>query len=315
LLGTEKRTWEGEDLVKYQPIDSEPSYVKKTNERGESIIIGETVTTTLKDPQGNVRKITTVESYPTETGNPVSKTNLDKNESMNNDKRFPSKEDDTVKLSEYNDIDNIDFSKLENFLHPKSGSLRRIIEERVIKRPKILSEMLSVNFSDLVVVFQDLFIRHKNKDKTLEEIYTELLDFVDKEGSEGIQNYATSVNNNRLNSDETNTVADTGLKNLGVEELPEIMTEEQVISREQKKIQDILHNQFAQAEISKNIISVAESQDGSKVSDEVISRTLDQIKNHLKVIEKTKKTVESPENYISSNEDPSTKYESKSDEL
>merc|ERR1712179_776454 len=99
---------------------------------------------------------------------------------MNNDKRFPSKEDDTVKLSEYNDIDNIDFSKLENFLHPKSGSLRRIIEERVIKRPKILSEMLSVNFSDLV----------------------------DKEGSEGIQNYATSVNN-RLNSDETNTVADT----------------------------------------------------------------------------------------------------------
>ena len=58
----------GEDLVKYQPIDSEPSYVKKTNERGESIIIGETVTTTLKDPQGNVRKITTVESYPTETG-------------------------------------------------------------------------------------------------------------------------------------------------------------------------------------------------------------------------------------------------------
>ena len=116
---------------------------------------------------------------------------------MNNDKRFPSKEDDTVKFSEYNDIDNIDFSKLENFLHPKSGSLRRIIEERVIKRPKILSEMLSVNFSDLVVVFQDLFIRHKNKDKTLEEIYTELLDFVDKEGSEGIQNYATSVNNNR----------------------------------------------------------------------------------------------------------------------
>ena len=68
------------------------------------------------------------------------------------------------------------------------------------------------------------------------------------------------------------------------------MTEEQVISKEQKKIQDILHNQFAQAEISKNIISVAESQDGSKVSDEVISRTFDQIKNHLKVIEKTKKT-------------------------
>ena len=33
------------------------------DENGQSIVIGETITTTLKDPQGNVRKITTVESY------------------------------------------------------------------------------------------------------------------------------------------------------------------------------------------------------------------------------------------------------------
>ena len=39
-----------------------------TDVNGQSIVIGETVTTTLKDPQGNVRKITTVESYKTGKG-------------------------------------------------------------------------------------------------------------------------------------------------------------------------------------------------------------------------------------------------------
>ena len=52
----------------YDPVDSKPTYVKKTDENGESIVIGESVTTTLKDPQGNVRKITTIESYDADKG-------------------------------------------------------------------------------------------------------------------------------------------------------------------------------------------------------------------------------------------------------
>ena len=42
--------------------------MKKTDENGQSIVIGESVTTTLKDPQGNVRKITTIESYDEDKG-------------------------------------------------------------------------------------------------------------------------------------------------------------------------------------------------------------------------------------------------------
>ena len=49
-------------------MDSKPTYVKKTDENGQSIVIGESVTTTLKDPQGNVRKITTIESYDADKG-------------------------------------------------------------------------------------------------------------------------------------------------------------------------------------------------------------------------------------------------------
>ena len=110
-------------------------------------------------------------------------------------------EEDRIAYEDESFIDDptIDFSKLENFLHPKSGSLRRLIEERVLKHPKILSEMLSVNFSDLVSVFQDLFNQHKNKKtKKLDDIYIELLDIVEGEGSEGIQKYAASLKNKKF---------------------------------------------------------------------------------------------------------------------
>ena len=92
--------------------------------------------------------------------------------------------------------DTIDISKLENFLHPNSGSLRQIVEERVIKQPKILSEMLSVNFSDLIEVFQDLFRKHKDEFKTLEDIYIEFFNLVEEEGSEGIRRYVSSLKKN-----------------------------------------------------------------------------------------------------------------------
>ena len=52
----------------YDPVDSKPTYVKKTDENGQTIVIGESVTTTLKDPQGNVRQIKTIESYETDKG-------------------------------------------------------------------------------------------------------------------------------------------------------------------------------------------------------------------------------------------------------
>ena len=119
----------------------------------------------------------------------------EKSISKGEDKNKQDQPENNITLTNNDAADAIDFSKLENFLHPKSGSLRRLIEERVIKHPKILSEMLAVNFSDLVAVFQDLFRQNADKVKTIDEVYIELLDLVDEEGSEGIKRYAASLYN------------------------------------------------------------------------------------------------------------------------
>ena len=122
---------------------------------------------------------------------------FDKNESVSSEKHKDPFVVDDVLNANGNKDDKIDFSKLENFLHPDSGSLRQIIEDRVIKHPKILSEMLSVNFNDLVSVFQDLFHQKKSKHKTIEEIYIDFLDLVEQEGSEGIQRYAGDLRSDK----------------------------------------------------------------------------------------------------------------------
>lgn len=44
--------------------------------------------------------------------------------------------------------------EIEDFLNPKSSSIRRLVEHHVLKNPNLLSEMLSLNFSDLLNVFQ-----------------------------------------------------------------------------------------------------------------------------------------------------------------
>ena len=46
---------------------SELIIVKKTDESGHSMIVGETVTT-LKDPKGNIRKIATIETFDDSDG-------------------------------------------------------------------------------------------------------------------------------------------------------------------------------------------------------------------------------------------------------
>jgi hypothetical protein len=43
----------------------------------------------------------------------------------------------------------VDEFQLEDFLHPDSSSIRRLIEHHVLKNPNLLTEMLSVKFSDL----------------------------------------------------------------------------------------------------------------------------------------------------------------------
>jgi hypothetical protein len=61
--------------------------------------------------------------------------------------------------------------QLEDFLHPDSSSIRRLIEHHVLKNPNLLTEMLSVKFSDLLNLFQDILV---NKEGSIEAAYLEL---------------------------------------------------------------------------------------------------------------------------------------------
>ena len=61
--------------------------------------------------------------------------------------------------------------QIEDFLNPDSSSIRRLIEHHVLKNPNLLSEMLSVKFSDLLNLFQDILV---NKEGSIEAAYVEL---------------------------------------------------------------------------------------------------------------------------------------------
>ncbi len=60
--------------------------------------------------------------------------------------------------------------QIEDFLNPDSSSIRRLIEHHVLKNPNLLAEMLSVKFSDLLNLFQDILV---NKG-SIEAAYVEL---------------------------------------------------------------------------------------------------------------------------------------------
>ena len=61
--------------------------------------------------------------------------------------------------------------QLEDFLHPDSSSIRRLIEHKVLKNPNVLNEMLSVKFSELLRLFKKLLISKKG---SIEGAYLEL---------------------------------------------------------------------------------------------------------------------------------------------
>lgn len=341
-------------------VDDEIMIIKKTDEYGQSILVGETVTT-LKDPHGNIRKIATIETFDENNEKPLVKTsrghikednvlvekNIANDETGN--KQHEGELNNTVDNEEANIID---FSKLENFLNPKSGSLRRLIEERVLKHPKILSEMLSVNFSDLVAVFQNLFLQHKKM--SIEEVYIQLLDIVDKEGSEGIIRYAASLNNGqqRLSdksiddsghdiidqtfdrktdipddieeTDNQGSVSDTlrkMIKYAGWDKLANVLTEEEVISEEKRKIQAILGSTFDAIKINNEADKgvkqkvTRENVDNMVgiMSDVVIAQKLEEFKEYRKKVDRTKEKVKILEKNIGSSEEDST--DSKKDEL
>lgn len=82
------------------------------------------------------------------------------------------------------------FTKLEEFLNPNNNAVKKLIEHRVLKNPTVLSELLSVKFSDLVKVFHNLM---QSKSTSMETAYLHLLQIVEDEGAEGIAQLSAEI--------------------------------------------------------------------------------------------------------------------------
>ena len=74
------------------------------------------------------------------------------------------------------------FDKLEDFLNPSNPAIKKLIEHHVIKKPTVLSELLTAKFSDLVTVFRGLM---NSKVSTVEAAYLHLLHIVEEKGAQG----------------------------------------------------------------------------------------------------------------------------------
>ena len=106
------------------------------------------------------------------------------------------------------------------------------------------------------------------------------------------------------------------IKSAGLDKLANVLTEEEVVSEERRKIQEILGDQFAQIQTNEDN-GVKRNHDSVKVgnmmdlmSDEIISQTFDEIKSYQKQIERTKEKAKKLKNdFNNKNEDSSNRDE------
>lgn len=85
-------------------------------------------------------------------------------------------------------VNSVAFSKLEDFLNPDNSAIKKLIEHRVLKNPTVLSELLNVDFADLLQVFESL-----TSTTSLEAAYLHLLQLVEDEGAQGISKLAQEL--------------------------------------------------------------------------------------------------------------------------
>merc|ERR1719412_2345814 len=103
------------------------------------------------------------------------------------------------------------FSKLEEFLNPDNAAIKKLVEHRVLKNPTVLSELLDVNFSDLLKAFQNIF--GSSKASSIEAAYLHLLQLVEDEGAGGIARLAAGDDGGDGNNDELVHAFASGPKN------------------------------------------------------------------------------------------------------
>merc|ERR1719189_2197545 len=103
------------------------------------------------------------------------------------------------------------FSKLEEFLNPDNAAIKKLVEHRVLKNPTVLSELLDVNFSDLLKAFQNIF--GSSKASSIEAAYLHLLQLVEDEGAGGIARLAAVDDDEEGDEEELVQAFASGTKN------------------------------------------------------------------------------------------------------
>jgi len=251
------------------PNRAETIYVQMDNETGEII---SQKTHTIRSPDGSSRTIKTIEKIKNgeiETENRVGQAKLMKIEEMMNiedvdedtiEKSFSvpnvigdinnSEKDlkelegkviddlvfgvDDPKVSEKSSQEVPNFGNMISFLKPASEAVKKLIDETTLRNPQVIQELLSIDFRDLLKVFQKIF----SKSKSIEEAYRTLFEGVSQLGAaqfiENIYNTQKSKDNKKdlqteeiINKFVSTMTADGGniADMLGTEKLNELVGE------------------------------------------------------------------------------------------
>ncbi len=72
-------------------------------------------------------------------------------------------------------------------MNPDNSAIKKLIEHRVLKNPTVLSELMEIEFSDLLQVFDELMSR---KYSSIEQAYLTLLQIVEDDGAKSIKELA-----------------------------------------------------------------------------------------------------------------------------
>jgi len=161
-------------------------YVEMDNQTGEII---SHKTQTIRRPDGSSRTVKTVEKIKNKsvkTENNVGEAKImkimeimnieDVDEDTIEGKDMDEFVDENTKMS-YKEIPQ--FINMISFLKSANEAVQKVIEEVTYNNPKVLSELLSIDFSDLLKVFQLIFV----KSASIEEAYQTLFDGVGQMGA------------------------------------------------------------------------------------------------------------------------------------
>jgi len=174
--------------------------VSEDDETGE--IVTQT-TQTFRGSDGSSRTIKTTERYKngeTERGRSVGEAKLIKLHELQDVKDVNEDQEETddhfIEASQSENLnENVvfkvtptkkpkempNFSNTLSFLKPATEAVEKVIEDITLKDPKVIRELLAIDFSDLLRVFQQIFL----KSQTIEDAYRTLFNGISEHGGKG----------------------------------------------------------------------------------------------------------------------------------